>query len=251
AEITSTGTGVSTAVREVRAPTTTTAFNDRGVAASLKSAVTVCPAATVTRCSAASYPMSRARTVCAPAGTLRRYCPLSLVSTLRTVPTITTLAPTSGVPDWAATVPATVPVCWAALGSVTKHAVSSGRTRCDLTVHLLEPGAARLLRRAAAPGRRCAGVPSPDQLDHADGRRGCQHGEQARGPTALQPFHFHLEYVTRSDLDPLVQGRRAGAQFGRVRAHGEQQAVAVPLDERALHRLPPHPQTVAQGELRR
>src|SRR3989442_1072227 len=42
-EITSTGTGVSTAVRDVRAPTTTTSFNDRGVAASLKSAVTVRP----------------------------------------------------------------------------------------------------------------------------------------------------------------------------------------------------------------
>src|SRR5437867_4429640 len=134
AEITSTGTGVSTAVREVRAPTTTTSFNARGVAASLKSAVTACPAATVTRCSTASYPMSRARTVCAPAGTLRRYCPLSLVSTLRTVPTITTLAPASGVPDWAATVPATVPVCWAASGRVPKQAASSGRTRCELTV---------------------------------------------------------------------------------------------------------------------
>ena len=53
-EITSTGTGVSTAVRDVRAPTTTTSFNDSGVAASLKSAVAVCPAATMTRCSAAS-----------------------------------------------------------------------------------------------------------------------------------------------------------------------------------------------------
>src|SRR6266446_9433321 len=151
AVITSTGTGVSTAVRDVRAPTTTTSFNDRGVAASLKSAVTVCPAATVTRCSAASYPMSRARTVCAPAGTLRRYCPLSLVSTLRTVPTITTLAPASGVPDWAATVPATVPVCWAALGSVTKHAVSSGRTQCDLTGHLLEAGADTLTPAGRRP----------------------------------------------------------------------------------------------------
>ena len=54
AEITSTGTGVSTAVRDVRAPTTTTSFSDSGVATSLKSAVTVCPAVRVTRCSAAS-----------------------------------------------------------------------------------------------------------------------------------------------------------------------------------------------------
>src|SRR6058998_2522003 len=40
--------------------------------------------------------MSRARTLCAPAGTLKRYCPFSLVRTLRAVPTTTTLAPTSG-----------------------------------------------------------------------------------------------------------------------------------------------------------
>src|SRR6058998_2859816 len=94
--ITSTGTGVSTAVRDVRAPTTTTSLSESGVAVSLKSTVTVCPAGTTTRCSAASCPMSRARTLCAPAGTLRRYCPFSLVRTLRAVPTTTTLAPTSG-----------------------------------------------------------------------------------------------------------------------------------------------------------
>ena len=54
AEITSTGTGVSVAVREVRAPTTTTSLRESGVATSVKSAVTVWPAATVTRRSATS-----------------------------------------------------------------------------------------------------------------------------------------------------------------------------------------------------
>src|SRR6266550_1840161 len=62
--ITSTGTGVSTAVRDVRAPTTTISLRARGVAVSLKSTVTVCPAGTTTRCSAASCPMSRARLGC-------------------------------------------------------------------------------------------------------------------------------------------------------------------------------------------
>ena len=52
--ITSTGTGVSTAVRDVRAPTTTTSLSASGVAVSLKSTVIVCPAGTTTRCSAAS-----------------------------------------------------------------------------------------------------------------------------------------------------------------------------------------------------
>src|SRR5438445_578659 len=98
--MTSTGTGVSTAVREVRAPTTTISLRARGVAVSLKSTVTVCPAGTTTRCSAASCPMSRARTLCTPAGTLRRYCPFSWVRTLRAVPTTTTLAPTSGAHDF-------------------------------------------------------------------------------------------------------------------------------------------------------
>src|SRR5213594_4140815 len=62
--------------------------------------------------------MSRARTLCAPAGTLKRYCPFSLVRTLRAVPTTTTLAPTSGAPDSVATtVPDTVPVCCATSGT--------------------------------------------------------------------------------------------------------------------------------------
>src|SRR5947208_16514720 len=71
AEITSTGTGVSTAVRDVRAATTTTSFNDRGVAAGLKSGVTVWPAAIVTRCSAAAYAGGGGRTVGAAGGTGR------------------------------------------------------------------------------------------------------------------------------------------------------------------------------------
>src|SRR5438034_4677094 len=71
--------------------------------------------------------MSRARTLCAPAGTLRRYCPFSLVRTLRAVPTTTTLAPTSGAPDSVATtVPDTVPVCCATKGI-------TGTTRRDAT----------------------------------------------------------------------------------------------------------------------
>src|SRR5437870_133270 len=140
--MTSTGTGVSTAVREVRAPTTTISLRARGVAVSLKSTVTVCPAGTTTRCSAASCPMSRARTLCAPAGTLRRYCPFSLVRTLRAVPTTTTLAPTSGAPDSvAATVPETVPVCCATSGTkgtTNRNAIRSGSTGVNLTGHLLE-----------------------------------------------------------------------------------------------------------------
>ena len=138
AVMTSTGTGVSVAVRDVRAPTTTTSFTDSGVAVSLKSAVTVCPAATVTRCSAGSYPMSRARTACVPAATLRRYSPLSLVNTLRAVPTITTLAPASGAPDSAArTVPETIPVCCAARvemkrGEIKTRAAYSGHARARL-----------------------------------------------------------------------------------------------------------------------
>src|SRR5207247_9759792 len=139
--MTSTGTGVSTAVRDVRAPTTTTSLRESGVAVSLKSTVTVCPAGTTTRCSAASCPMSRARTLCAPAGTLRRYCPFSLVRTLRAVPTTTTLAPTSGPPDSVATtVPETVPVCCATnrtKGTTNRNAADRGRTRVDLTGHLL------------------------------------------------------------------------------------------------------------------
>src|SRR6266545_7274526 len=83
--------------------------------------------------------MSRARTVCAPAGALRWYWPLSLVSTLRAVPTITTLAPASGVPDSAArTVPVTVPVCCAVSGVVRRTAASTGKTRFDPTGHLRE-----------------------------------------------------------------------------------------------------------------
>src|SRR5881628_4235779 len=86
--------------------------------------------------------MSRARTLCAPAGTLRRYCPFSLVRTLRAVPTTTTLAPTSGAPDSVATtVPDTVPVCCATngtKGTTNRNAADSGRTGVDLTGHLLE-----------------------------------------------------------------------------------------------------------------
>src|SRR5438105_4283695 len=148
--MTSTGTGVSTAVRDVRAPTTTISLRERGVAVSLKSTVTVCPAGTTTRSSAASCPMSRARTLCTPAGTLRRYCPFSLVRTLRAVPTTTTLAPTSGAPDSVATtVPETVPVCCAndgTTGATSKNATSSGRTGLDLTGHLLESLVIRLRR---------------------------------------------------------------------------------------------------------
>src|SRR5207249_11740081 len=85
--------------------------------------------------------MSRARTLCAPAGTLRRYCPFSLVRTLRAVPTITTLAPASGAPDSVATtVPETVPVCCATnrtKGTTNRNAADRGRTRVDLTGHLL------------------------------------------------------------------------------------------------------------------
>src|SRR5947209_4133710 len=140
--MTSTGTGVSTAVRDVRAPTTTISLRERGVAVSLKSTVTVCPAGTTTRTSAASCPMSRARTLCTPAGTLRRYCPFSLVRTLRAVPTTTTLAPTSGAPDSvAATVPETVPVCCATSGTkgtTNRNAIRSGSTGVNLTGHLLE-----------------------------------------------------------------------------------------------------------------
>ena len=51
---TKTGQDVSVAVRDVRAPTTTTSFRDSGVDLSLKSAVTVCPAVTDTRCSPGS-----------------------------------------------------------------------------------------------------------------------------------------------------------------------------------------------------
>src|SRR5436309_197292 len=146
--MTSTGTGVSTAVREVRAPTTTISLRERGVAVSLKSTVTVCPAGTTTRSSAASCPMSRARTLCTPAGTLRRYCPFSLVSTLRAVPTTTTLAPTSGAPDSVATtVPETVPVCCATsgtTGTTNRNAMRSGRTGVNLTGHLLENGGSQV-----------------------------------------------------------------------------------------------------------
>src|SRR2546426_757350 len=46
--MTSTGTGVSTAVRDVRAPTTTTSLSESGVAVSLKSTLIVCPAGTTT-----------------------------------------------------------------------------------------------------------------------------------------------------------------------------------------------------------
>src|SRR5437667_1874744 len=139
--MTSTGTGVSTAVRDVRAPTTTTSLSESGVAVSLKSTVIVCPARTTTRSSAASWPMSRARTLCAPAGTLRRYCPFSLVRTLRAVPTTTTLAPTSGAPDSVATTgPETVPVCCATSGTkgtTNRNAMRSGRTGVESTGHLL------------------------------------------------------------------------------------------------------------------
>jgi hypothetical protein len=65
-----------------------------------------------------------------------------LVSTLRAVPTITTLAPTSGAPDSAVTtVPETVPVCCAkrdTRGTQNKNAAHSGRTGVDFTGHLLE-----------------------------------------------------------------------------------------------------------------
>src|SRR6058998_404331 len=88
--------------------------------------------------------MSRARTLCAPAGTLRRYCPFSLVRTVRAVPTITTLAPASGAPDSVATtVPETVPVCCATRGTrgrTNKNATRGGTTGVDLTGHLLEDG---------------------------------------------------------------------------------------------------------------
>src|SRR6266480_2272946 len=139
--MTSTGTGVSTAVRDVRAPTTTTSLRESGVAVSLKSTVTVCPAGTTTRCSAASCPMSRARTVWAPAGTLRRYCPFSLVRTLRAVPTITTLAPASGAPDSVATtVPETLPACCATSGTkqTANRNAAFRAAGVDLTGHLLE-----------------------------------------------------------------------------------------------------------------
>src|SRR2546427_13262864 len=140
--MTSTGTGVSTAVRDVRAPTTTISLRERGVAVSLKSTVTVCPAGTTTRSSAASCPMSRARTLCTPAGTLRRYCTFSLVRTLRAVPTTTTLTPASGAPDSVATtVPDTVPVCGATkgiTGTTRRGATRSGSRGVDLTGHLLE-----------------------------------------------------------------------------------------------------------------
>src|SRR5256885_409000 len=81
--------------------------------------------------------MSRARTPCAPAGTLRRYSPFSLVSTLRAVPTITTLTPASGAPDPAATTdPETVPVCCAASGEMTRRAAYSGWAGSRLMHHL-------------------------------------------------------------------------------------------------------------------
>src|SRR2546426_9821406 len=146
--MTSTGTGVSTAVRDVRAPTTTISLRERGVAVSLKSTVTVCPAGTTTRSSAASCPMSRARTLCTPAGTLRRYCPFSLVRTLRAVPTTTTLAPASGAPDSVATtVPETVPVCCAirgTKGTASRNTTDSRSAGVDLTGHLLENGGSQV-----------------------------------------------------------------------------------------------------------
>src|SRR5919198_805228 len=93
--------------------------------------------------------MSRARTACIPAGTLRRYCPLSLVSALRAVPTITTLTPTSGVAASAATtVPVTVPVCCATSGVQTRSAANTERTRCDPTGYLWGGGGASLGRQA-------------------------------------------------------------------------------------------------------
>src|SRR5437763_11371397 len=85
--------------------------------------------------------MSRARTLCVPAGTLRGYSPFSLVSTLRAVPTITTLAPASGAPDSVATtVPETVPACCATRGTkVTANRNAAFRAAgVDLTGHLLE-----------------------------------------------------------------------------------------------------------------
>src|SRR5438046_10291350 len=86
--------------------------------------------------------MSRARTLCTPAGTLRRYCPFSLVRTLLAVTTTTTLAPTSGAPDSVATtVPETVPVCCATSGTkvtTNRNAMRSGRTGVDLTGTLIE-----------------------------------------------------------------------------------------------------------------
>jgi hypothetical protein len=65
-----------------------------------------------------------------------------LVSTLRAVPTITTLAPASGAPDSVTTtVPETVPVCCAnngTMGATSKNAACSGTARLDFTGHLLE-----------------------------------------------------------------------------------------------------------------
>src|SRR6058998_974459 len=174
--ITSTGTGVSTAVRDVRAPTTTTSLSESGVAVSLKSTVTVCPAGTTTRCSAASCPMSRARTLCAPAGTLRRYCPFSLVRTLRAVPTTTTLAPTSGAPDSVATtVPETVPVCCATsgttgtTGTTNRNAMRRGRTGVNLTGHLLEDDGLRIQvwpSNTVGPAGALPRLPGPHERPH-------------------------------------------------------------------------------------
>src|SRR2546423_14096128 len=85
--------------------------------------------------------MNRARTACVPIGTLRRYSPFSFVSTLRAVPTITTLTPASGAPDPAATtVPETVPVCCAASGEMTRRAAYSGRAGARLMCHLEDDG---------------------------------------------------------------------------------------------------------------
>src|SRR3989440_9905603 len=103
AVITSTGTGVSVAVRDVRAPTTTTSFTDSGVAVSLKSAVTLCPAVTVTRCSAGPYPMSRARTAGGAAATLRRDPPFLLGDTPPARPADPTRPPPSVGPGAAGT----------------------------------------------------------------------------------------------------------------------------------------------------
>src|SRR5438105_1408429 len=98
--------------------------------------------------------------MCVPAGTLSRYSPLSLVSTLRVVPTITTLTPASGAPDSAATtVPATIPVCCAARGEMKRveiktRAAYSGNAWARLMCHRQDDGRRHMWQKTRRRGRR-------------------------------------------------------------------------------------------------